>query len=185
MWMGCSRFIWNAKCFEDFYLTRFAKKHLPIGTYPKIDQTYSWYKNKDLSPRLSDCPSQILRNSSSNWYTTYNNFLKGICNKPKRKLKSNRNSILLTRELFKFEKCKDGVIRLFIGTKTNNIGYVSFKKHRSFKEPNSILAYKRKRKISVKFLAFNKSFTLSMITLLICYLFLVLLFYESKKILIC
>ena len=121
-WIGCSNFIWNAKCEEDKYLCRFAKKYLPMGIYPKADQTYSQYKDPLLSPWLSKCPSQVLRNSAVNWFSTHRNFLKGLCNKPKRKKKSDKGSIHLTRELFKFEKCADGVDRLFIGTKTNNIG---------------------------------------------------------------
>jgi len=151
MWMGCSRFIWNAKCAENTYLSRFAKKYLPLGSYPKPDQTYAQYKDEILSPWLKDCPSQILRNSASTWYLTYQNFLKGICNKPKKKRKNRRNSILLTRELFKFEKCEDGVTRLFIGTKTNNIGYISVKRHRSFKEPNSIWLIRENGKYTVSF----------------------------------
>jgi putative transposase len=150
-WIGCSRFIWNAKCEEENYLSIFAKKYLPMGTYPKLDQTYSQYKDKTLSPWLCDCPSQILRNSASNWYSTYQNFLKRICNKPKRKRKSNRSSIFLTRELFKFEKCEDGVVRLFIGTKTNNIGYLSLKIHKPFKKPNSIWLIKENGKYMVSF----------------------------------
>jgi putative transposase len=150
-WIGCARFIWNAKCAEDFYLSRFAKKHLPIETYPKANQTYCQYKDRILSPWLSDCPSQILRNSSANWYATYKNFLKGLCNKPKRKKKSDKGSIFLTRELFKFEKCPDGVIRLFIGTKNNNIGYVSIKMHKAFKEPNSIRLSRENGRYKVSF----------------------------------
>ena len=56
---------------------------------------------------------------------------------------------LLTRELFKFEKCADGVIRLFIGTKTNNIGYLSIKMHKYFKEPNSIWLKRENGRYSV------------------------------------
>ena len=70
-WMGCARFIWNAKCEEDKYLSCFARRYLPIGTYAPFDQTFSQYKSKEMSPWLFDCPSQILRNSSANWYKTY------------------------------------------------------------------------------------------------------------------
>lgn len=33
-WMGCARFIWNAKCDEDRYLTAYARRYLPVGTSP-------------------------------------------------------------------------------------------------------------------------------------------------------
>ncbi len=142
-WMGCARFIWNAKCDEDRYLGAFARKYLPIGTYAPIDQKFSQYKDNDLSPWLSECPSQLLRNSAVNWYQTYRKFLKGECGKPKRKKRSDGGSIHLTKEVFKFEKCEDGVTRLFIGTKTNNIGYLSIKNHATYEIPKSIYIKKQ------------------------------------------
>ena len=137
-WMGCSRLIWNAKCEEERYYCIFARKYYPIGIYAPIDQKASQFKNKELTPWLYKCPSQIIRNAAVNWYQTFQKFIKGQCGKPKRKPKTAKGSIHLTRELFRFETCEDGVMRLFVGTKTNNIGYLSFKSHRSFKQPNSI-----------------------------------------------
>lgn len=150
-WMGCARFIWNAKCEEEHYLCQFAKRYLPIGTYPSIDQSFSQYKDDELSPFLSDCPSQILRNSAVNWYQTYQNFLKGQCGKPNRKKKSDAGSIHLTRELFRFEKCEDGVTRLFIGSKRNHMGFLSIKNHASYREPNSIRIKKKNGRYWVSF----------------------------------
>lgn len=150
-WIGCARFLWNAKCEEEQYLTQFAKRYLPIGTYAPVDQTFSQYKNEELSPWLFNCPSQILRNTATNWYATYRKFLKGECGKPKRKAKSNEESVHLTRELFQFEKGEDGNLCLFIGSKTNNIGYLSIKNYKSYKEPNSIWL---KRKNGRYFIAF-------------------------------
>lgn len=137
-WMGCARFIWNAKCDEDKYLSTYARKYLSLGSYPPVDQRFSQYKDRDLSPWLFDCPSQILRNSASNWYTTYRSFLKGLCGKPKKKRKGDFGSIHLTRELFSFEKSEDGVLRLFIGSKKNNIGYLPIKNHAHYQEPSSL-----------------------------------------------
>ena len=150
-WMGCARFIWNAKCEEDKYLTRFARRYLPVGTYAPFDQKYSQYKNKELSPWLYDCPSQILRNSTTNWFKTYIRFLSGECSKPKRKKKSDTGSIHLTRELFKFEVNDFGTLRLLIGTENNNIGYLSFKRHKRFKQPNSIYIKREQGRYYVSF----------------------------------
>lgn len=165
-WMGCARTIWNAKCEDERYMSRFARIFCPIGTYAPIDQSFSQYKSKELTPWLSDCPSQILRNSAVNWYQTYWNFIKGEGGKPKRKkFKDGTGSIHLTRELFSFEKCDDGNIRLFIGSKRNNIGYLIIKKHRSFTCPKSIYITKKNDKYWVSFsfgdtelsnLSFNK-----------------------------
>jgi len=137
-WMGCARLIWNAKVQEERYHTTFARKYCKIGTYAKIDATTKQFKSKELTPWLFECPSQIIRNSASNWFKTYHNFMKGSCGKPKQKKKSANGSIYLTRELFRFEKCTDGNLRLFIGQKKNNIGYLSFKKHSKFEIPNSL-----------------------------------------------
>jgi putative transposase len=138
-WMGAAKCIWNAKCQEDRYFTIFARKYYPINTYPPVDQTYSQFKDKELSPWLYEVPSQILRNSATNWYNTYRDFIKGKCGKPKIKHNKNHGSMHLTREFFKFVKCDDGVTRLYIGTsKKFNVGYLTLKLHRKFKIPNSI-----------------------------------------------
>lgn len=150
-WMGCARFIWNAKCDEERYYSTFAKKYYPIGTYAPIDQKTSQFKNKNLTPWLYECPSQIIRNSAVNWYQTFQKFMKGQCGKPRRKPKTDKGSIHLTRELFKFEKDATGVMRLFIGTKTNNIGFLSFKSHRTFKLPNSIYIKKERGQYAISF----------------------------------
>ncbi|PJE77873.1 hypothetical protein CI610_03201 [invertebrate metagenome] len=74
-------------------------------------------------PFLYACPSQIIRNAATNWCNTYQKFMKAICGRPK----TDKGSIYLTKELFRFDVCPDGVTRLFIGAKKNNIGYLSFK----------------------------------------------------------
>jgi putative transposase len=142
-WMGCSKFIWNAKCGEERYFSTFARKYMPVGTYAPVDQTYSQFKSNELSPWLSECPSQILRNSASNWYSTFQNFMRGLCGKPKFKKKTGGGSVHLTRELFEFKKCEDGVTRLFIGAKKNNIGFLQLKIRRKFKIPASIRISKK------------------------------------------
>ena len=127
-WMGCARYIWNAKVIENKE-KRGKLNSKETKKYPSVDKTYSKYKNKETTPWLYQCPSQILRNSVSNWADTYQKFFKKLCGRPKLKKKDGRGSAYLTRELFKFEKCKDGVTRLFIGSKNNNIGYLSIKNH--------------------------------------------------------
>ncbi|MCR9641636.1 transposase [Vibrio alginolyticus] len=150
-WMGCARSIWNAKVDEERYYRTFARKYYPIGTYAPLDQKTSQFKSKELSPWLYQCPSQILRNSAVNWYQTYQKFMKGACERPKRKPKTDKGSIYLTREVFHFDRCEDGNLRLFIGTKTNNIGYLSFKAHRKFEIPNSLYVRKERGQYTVSF----------------------------------
>lgn len=150
-WMGCARSIWNAKVDEERYYRTFARKYYPIGTYAPIDQKTSQFKSKELTPWLYKCPSQIIRNSAVNWYQTYQKFMKGACGRPKRKPKTDRGSLYLTREVFRFDRCEDGNLRLFIGTKTNNIGYLSFKAHAKFEIPNSLYVRKERGQYYVSF----------------------------------
>jgi len=150
-WMGCARVIWNAKVDEEKYYRTFARKYYPVGTYAPIDQKTSQFKSKELTPWLYQCPSQIIRNTAVNWYQTYQKFMKGICGRPKRKSKTDRGSIYLTREVFRFDLCEDGNLRLFIGTKTNNIGYLSFKAHGKFETPNSLYVRKERGRYYVSF----------------------------------
>lgn len=150
-WMGCARSIWNAKIEEEHYYRTFARKYCPIGTYAPIDQTTAQFKSSELTPWLSDCPSQILRNSAVNWFKTYKKFMNGQCGRPKRKPKTDKGSIHLTREVFQFDRCEDGNLRLFIGTKTNNIGYLSFKVHGQFQIPNSMYIRKERGQYTLSF----------------------------------
>ena len=125
-WMGCARFIYNAKCAEDRYFRNYARKYCPINVYAPVDQTYSQFKDKEPSPFLFDVPSVILRNSASNWYQSYRRFFKGLSGRPVFKKKSERQSVLLTSELFTFTK-EQGRYVLHIGTKKHPVGLISLK----------------------------------------------------------
>ncbi len=150
-WMGCAKTIWNAKCEDERYHTRFARKYYPVGTYAPVDQSFAQYKHPELTPWLSDCPSQILRNSAGNWYKTYRKFIKGDCGKPRRKRFDDIGSIHLTRELFAFIVGEDGVERLFVGSKTNNIGFLSIKNHGKYNKPKSIYIRRQNGHYTVSF----------------------------------
>lgn len=150
-WMGCARFVWNAKCEENSYLYRFKQKFCSLDTKVPVDQSYSQFKSDNLSPWLSECPSQILRNTMCTWRETMSSFFKGECGMPKKKKKCDGGSIWLTSELFRFEAGKDGKNRLFIGSKTNNIGYLSFNEHRPFATPKSLRIKQSRGKYSVSF----------------------------------
>jgi len=155
-WMGCARFIYNAKCDQDEYYRTFLKHSLSLtGEKTPIDQTYSQFKS-ELTPWLADCPSQILRNSAARFYQAYQRFFQGLSARPRKKKKGHHDSIWLTRELFKLEsfvdeKSKETKYKLFIGTKTNNIGYLDFYAHRDFFQPNSITISKKNGNYYVSF----------------------------------
>jgi putative transposase len=129
-WIGCARVIYNGKCDEDRYLRTFARKNLPVGTFPGIDKTASQFKDPELTPWLSECPSQILRNSATIWANTYSRFFKGLGGRPQRKTKAKGNYIWLTKELFRI--CwKNSMCLLTIGTEAHPIGTVRVKWNRS------------------------------------------------------
>ncbi len=129
-WIGCARVIYNAKCDEDAYLRKYASKYMPIGTFPEVNKAASHFKNKELTPWLYDCPSQIVRNSATIWARTYQRFFKGLGGRPKRKTKAKGNYVWLTQELFRV--CwKNSMCHLEIGTKANPIGTVRIKWNKS------------------------------------------------------
>lgn len=150
-WMGSSRFIYNAKCSEDWYFRTFLRKSLSLtGQKIPVDQTYSQFKS-EATPWLSECPSQILRNTAVIWYKAYQNFFSGRSGRPRPKKKGQRDSIWLTSELFSLAQDESGQWKLFIGTKTNHIGYLSFYAHRCFHLPKSITISREGGKYYVSF----------------------------------
>lgn len=155
-WMGCSRFIYNAKCDEFNYHTKFRNHSLQLtGELIPIDQAYSQFKTED-TLWLKLCPSQILRNSAYRWNEAYWNYRNGITKGlPKHKKKSGKQSIWLTSELFKLESSQNDkgetCYKLFIGTKRNSIGCLEFHTTREFKQPNSITISKKNYKYYVSF----------------------------------
>jgi len=155
-WIGSARIIWNSKIKESEYFYSFGSKFVPLTQWcgskgnpePEfafVDKKYSQFKNDELTPWLSDCPSQILRNSATNWYETQWKFMRGECGAPKIKHKSDGGSVWLTNELFTINEPlnRGEPYRIWIGTKTKPLGFIDIKwnKMRDGKfpgKPNSI-----------------------------------------------
>lgn len=100
-WMGCARFLYNAKCDENRYFRGFAAK---FSTYDKIplDRAYSQFNSEETS-WLKDCPSEIRRNSVDQWHKAYWKYIKKeVKGRPARK-KKHRNSLTLDSKCFRFE----------------------------------------------------------------------------------
>ena len=58
-WIGCQRVIYNARVEEDNYFRTFKRKSLSlVDQKVPLDQQYSQFKNEELTPWLSDVPSQ-------------------------------------------------------------------------------------------------------------------------------
>lgn len=143
-WIGCQRFIYNAKVGEDQYFRRFARKSLThTGEFAPIDQQYSQFKT-ELTPWLSEVPSHILRNGAVLWKQTYSRYFQKLGGRPAIHKKHGKQSVWLTSELFEFTPVVDAQMgeitghQLHIGTKKYPVGVVAFKAHKDFKPPASL-----------------------------------------------
>ena len=150
-WIGCARVIYNCKVAED---NQNYKEFKSTGEKSSVNQAYSQFKTEERE-WLHQCPSQILRNASSIWYTAKQRFFKGVAQNPRTKKKGIKDTVLLTRELFSFKDKinDDGTItkKLVIGTKTKKIGELKFNAHREFGVPQQIVLSKKNNKWFVSF----------------------------------
>jgi putative transposase len=147
-WIGCQRFIYNAKVSEDRYFRKFLNHSLSLaGTQTPVDQQYAQFKSKELTPFLYGVPSQVLRNSATRFMGAYQRYFKGLAERPTFKKKAGRQTVWLTNELFMFEpkgtkdRKQGGTIsehRLMLGTKTKGLGELRFKAHSEYGLPSTI-----------------------------------------------
>ena len=116
-WIGCQRFVYNAKVSEDRYYRSFQRSLLGnAGQRVPVDQEYSRYIGDDTA-FLREVPSQILRNGAVRWMTGYKRFFQRLGGRPTFKAKHGRQSVMVTSELFRFD---DAV--LHVGTKKFPVG---------------------------------------------------------------
>jgi putative transposase len=146
-WIGCARVIYNAKVAEMEYFHTFRRKALGVGPMPEIDQAYSQFKDVELTPFLSDVPSQLLRNASFQFMTAWQRHRKGLAFRPAHKQKGRRDSVLLTSELFRFDD--RGVLN--IGTFRHKVGDLKFGAHREFKTPKTLVISRKADRWYVSF----------------------------------
>ncbi len=82
-WMGCQRFIYNAKVGESRYFSKFRDKTLSCtGIDVPVDQQYAQFKDRDMTPFLYEVPSQILRNGATRFMGAYKRFRSGLAGRP-------------------------------------------------------------------------------------------------------
>lgn len=106
-WIGCQRYVYNAKVGEDQYFRRFARKSLAhTGQFAPIDQQYSHFKT-DLTPWLFEVPSQILRNGAVLWKQAYSRYFQKLGGRPIIHKKHGKQAVWLTSELFEFRPVVD------------------------------------------------------------------------------
>lgn len=142
-WIGCARVIYNFKVEEDQKNYKMFKE---TGEKTLIGQAYSSFKTADRS-WLSEVPSQILRNSASNWYQSKQRFFKGLAKNPRKKHRGKKDSVLLTQELFTLTEQINSVGEinkiLTIGTKRYPVGQLKVTYHRECGQPKQIVISKK------------------------------------------
>ena len=142
-WIGCQRVIYNAKVAEEKYFNMFRRKALThAGSRTPLDQQYAQF-NSELTPWLSEVPSQILRNGAVRWMGAKQRQLKGLAGAPSSKRAHGRQSALITSELFQFLPVDpaDPALghRLLLGTPRFPVGELRFTAHRSYPLPKQIV----------------------------------------------
>jgi putative transposase len=143
-WIGCQRYIYNAKVQENRYFRSFARKSLQhAGHHAPIDQQYSQFKS-ELTPWLSEVPGVVLRNGAVLWKQAYSRYFAKLAGRPTIQQKNGKQSVWLTSELFRFEPVLDPqsdeilAHRLHIGIKKFQFGVLDFKAHNPYLLPASI-----------------------------------------------
>lgn len=142
-WIGCQRFIYNAKVAEDKYFRTFSRKSLSlVGQAPAKDQQYSHFKSV-LTPWLSEVPSQVLRNGATRWMQAYSRYFQGLAGRPTHKKSIGKQAVWLTNELFNFAPVVntgsgETAFQLTLGTKRFPVGNLRYIAHRSHSIPASI-----------------------------------------------
>lgn len=142
-WIGCQRFIYNAKVREDQYHRSFQRKALALaGRWAPVDQAYAHFIGDGngcegaSTTWLREVPSHVLRNGAVRWYQAYQRFFKGLARRPTIQHRYGEQSVWLTSELFEFKPVVGvgGEItgwRLLIGTRKFPCGELPFVAHRS------------------------------------------------------
>ena len=149
-WIGCQRFIKNAKVREDRYYRAFQRRFADFaGQHAPVDQAYSHLigdgnaapglageRSEADTTWLREVPSHVLRNGAVRFYQAYQRFFKGLARRPTITSRHGEQSVWLTSELFKFVPSghdTDGVVtdwRLLIGTKKFPCGELAFVDHK-------------------------------------------------------
>lgn len=142
-WIGCQRFIKNAKVREDRYFRAFQRRFADFaGQHAPVDQAYSHLIGDANGCEgastvwLREVPSAVLRNGAVRFYQAYQRFFKGLARRPTTQGPHGEQSVWLTSDLFKFVPAAhdaQGVVtawRLLIGTKKFPCGELPFVDHR-------------------------------------------------------
>ncbi|MDB5932330.1 MAG: transposase [Polaromonas sp.] len=99
-----------------------------------LDRIYAQFKDPNLTPWLSQVPSQVLREGTYRWFNAKQRQLKGLAKAPRKRSRHNFNSVMLCSDLFEFTEKG----HLIIGTAKFPVGRLNFLAHRPFGCPKMI-----------------------------------------------
>lgn len=143
-WIGCQRLIYNAKVQEDRYFRHFQQRRVgTAGIDVPVDQEDSRFITNHPAFRR-DVPSQVWRNATVLFRPAYARFFQKGGGRPKRKKKTGRQTLWLTRELFQFhpvaspETGEVVAYHLQVGTAKRPVGLLRYGAHRAHAVPASI-----------------------------------------------
>jgi putative transposase len=147
-WIGCQRFVYNGKVGEDGLFTaqwHMDKRDYPLNPHPTpLDNTYSQFKDDELSPWLSEVPSQVLRQGVCRWRDAKQRQLGGLAKAPRKRNRTNFISVRLDSDMFEFKEQVDWVTgevtqELHLGgTGKYAMGVLQFKAHREYGLPKML-----------------------------------------------
>jgi putative transposase len=145
-WIGCQRFVYNAKVDEDRLFA--TQRRMVLRDDPSaqvrapLDNTYAQFKDDELTPWLAEVPSVVLRQGVCRWRAAKQRQLAKLAQAPRRRNRLNFDSLRLDSDAFHFEQVTepDGSCRLalFVGTKAQPLGELRFTAHRPFDEPKML-----------------------------------------------
>lgn len=136
VWIGHQRFIVNSKVRER-------RERHNAGLEPDKSQKYAHLVTED-SEFLRDVPSQLLRNGVYRYFNSLKRFEAGLGGPPKKRNRHGRQSVLITKELFRFNPVPGKPLSkqhgwvLELGTQAKPIGEMGFIAHRDWEIPNQI-----------------------------------------------
>jgi len=148
-WIGCQRFIFNAKTSEDGLFTSLhrleARQYPQTAPWGPVDRQYAHLHDVDVASFLREVPSPVLRIGCERWFVAKQRQLKGLARAPRRRNRLNFNSVLLSSELFRFKTVtrREGARNvertvIELGTEASPVGLLHFRAHRPYGVPKQI-----------------------------------------------
>jgi len=135
-WIGSQRYLFNAKVEGLRYqlaLRRLAKAQFPDEAIPFIEFGQEYARFKDGVDFLHQVPPQILRNGGYRFTQAVMRWQKKINERPTKKTRQGRQSVLITSELFSVQGTT-----LILGSRKFPVGSIPITAHLKFQPPKMI-----------------------------------------------